>query len=125
MKFLGIDWGEKRIGLALAEAETRLALPYTTVSGLQEILKIILAQDVNVIVLGVPYKLSGLGELNPAWQKFKADLEKNTNLPLALVDERLSSKGADALPGLKNDKAGRDEVAAALILQAYLDKNLN
>ncbi|MCX6798144.1 MAG: Holliday junction resolvase RuvX [Candidatus Falkowbacteria bacterium] len=124
MTYLGIDWGEKRIGLALAEAETRLALPFKTVDNLGEIIRTIEQRDVSIIVLGLPLKLSGLGEINPEWQKFKDELEASTNLPVALIDERLSSKGADALIGSKSDKASRDEIAAAIILQEYLDKNL-
>ncbi|MFA5163349.1 MAG: Holliday junction resolvase RuvX [Patescibacteria group bacterium] len=123
MKYLGIDWGEKRIGLALADEETRLALPFKTVDSLWAVQKVISEEEVGVIVLGVPLKLSGQGKLNQFWQAFKDNLEKQSNLPLALVDERLSSKGADALFGSDKVKAGRDEIAAAVILQDFLDKN--
>ena len=123
MKYLGIDWGEKRIGLALADEETRLALPFKTVAGPGEIKRLIDQEKIDVLVLGKPLKLSGQGELNPAWQSFKEILVKEINLPLILIDERLSSQGADALFGSKNDKASRDEIAAAIILQEYLDKD--
>lgn len=123
MKYLGIDWGEKRIGLALADEETRLALPFRTVENLWAVQKVITEEKVGVIVLGVPLKLSGQGKINKLWQEFKDNLEKQTNLPLALMDERLSSKGADALFGSNKVKAGRDEIAAAVILQDFLDKN--
>ena len=122
MKYLGIDWGEKRIGLALADGETRLALPFKTVANLSELEAVVKAEKVTTLVLGLPLKLSGVGEINPLWQEFKDSLAHKFSLPLDLVDERLSSKGADALVGLSRDKAARDEVAAAIILQAYLDK---
>jgi len=122
MKYLGIDWGEKRIGLALADEETRLALPFMTVGSLAEVERVIREEEVGVIVLGQPLKLNPGSELNPRWQEFKNALEQRTRLPLNLIDERLSSKGADALFGPKSVKAGRDEIAAASILQEFLDR---
>lgn len=125
MKYLGIDWGEKRIGLALAEPELRLALPFGTVSNLQELLKVIKEEDVGVLVLGLPLKLSGQKEINSLWQSFKEALERDSSLPLVLVDERLSSRQADSLLGTYKEKASRDEISAALILQSFLDKEID
>lgn len=123
MKYLGIDWGGKRIGLALAESELKLALPYGTVSSLRELIQVIEKESVETLVLGKPLKLSGVGAINSEWLNFKNEISQACQLPLVLIDERLSSKGADALIGSKKDKAGRDEIAAAIILQEYLDKN--
>jgi len=55
-RYLGIDWGEKRIGLALADSETSLALPLTTVSGLAGVLAAIKEEGIDEIVLGSPRK---------------------------------------------------------------------
>ena len=120
-KYLGIDWGEKRIGLSLADEETKLALPFKTVSSLTAVLQVIKEEKIDVIVLGRPQKMSGLAGDNNFWLNFFDNLKKNSSQPIILIDERLSSLAADALPGLKKDKANRDEIAAALILQAYLD----
>jgi len=121
-RYLGIDWGEKRIGLALADSETGLALPLTTVSGLAGVLAAIKEEGIDEIVLGSPRKMSGAAADNPLWQEFVGALREKTACPLQLFDERLSSLAADALPGGKKDKAGRDEIAAAIILQGYLDR---
>src|SRR5680860_624401 len=110
--YLGIDWGEKRIGLAIGDSHTKLALPLTTVSSLEEI---------NYIVLGSPIKMSGEEASGKKWQDFSRSLNEKAGVPVILQDERLSSKAVDALVGQKKDKVARDEMAAALILQSYFD----
>ena len=55
------------------------------------------------------------------YNKFIEELKSKISLPIKTVDERLSSKAADALVGDKKTKASRDEIAAMLILQSYLD----
>lgn len=122
-KYLGIDWGEKRIGLATAEEELNMALPLGTVSDITGILQTINEEEITMIVLGRPYKMAGLEHnLNPDFLKFVELLESQTKLPFIQVDERLSSLAADAMGGPKKMRAGRDEIAAAIILQSYLDQ---
>jgi len=122
-KYLGIDWGEKRIGLALADAETRMALPFKTVANFKELLSVIEDEEISEIVIGQPLKMRGGNlPLSSEFSNFLNLLKKNVGVPIVLLDERLSSKAADALPGNKSEKHGRDEVAAMLILQDYLDK---
>ncbi len=122
-KYLGVDWGEKRIGLALAEEETLLSLPYDTVPDLAGVLKVIEEEEITQIIIGRPYKMTNLAhELNPVYLKFLARLQAATKIPVTEIDERLSSKEADSMGGPKNMRAGRDEIAAALILQNYLDR---
>jgi len=121
VKYLGIDWGEKRIGLATADAETNLALPFKTVSNLEEVLEIIKQDEIDIVVIGSPKKMSGQAADNPLWLNFVKQLEAKSNRPLKFLDERLSSLAADALAGESKEKAERDEIAATLILQDYLD----
>ncbi len=121
-RYLGIDWGEKRIGLAQADSETKIALPFKTAASLSEVLEIITDEEIDAIVIGSPRKMSGAIADNPLWQKFLTDLEKSVSCEIIILDERLSSLAADALEGGKKDKAARDEIAAALILQQHLDK---
>lgn len=64
-RYLGVDWGEKRIGLALAEEETSLALPFKTAANLQELLTIINSEEITDIVIGSPRKMSGESASNP------------------------------------------------------------
>jgi len=122
-KYIGIDWGEKRIGLALADEETCIALPFKTVSSLDELLMVIKEEEIDEIVLGSPKKMSGEAANNPLWLNFVEQLKAKSSKPVNFLDERLSSLAADALSGEKKDKAERDEIAATIILQDYLDSN--
>lgn len=123
-KYLGIDWGEVRIGLALADGETKLATPLKVAADLAEVLKVISEEEIDVVVVGKPVSIKNyeLQITNEKYNKFIEDLKSKINLPIELVDERLSSKAADALVGSKKTKASRDEIAAMIILQSYLDK---
>lgn len=120
--YLGIDWGEKRIGLALADGETKLALPFCTVSDLNALIKLVVKENVDVLVIGNPQKMSGAKADNPGFLSFLDRLKTLVDKEIVVIDERLSSKAADALAGGRKDKASRDEIAAALILQSYLDQ---
>ena len=122
-KYLGIDWGEKRIGLAMADEETRLALPFKTVASLADLLQVIKEEEIDEIIIGSPRKMNGDAANNPVWLNFVEQLKEKSGKKLNFLDERLSSLAADALSGEKKDKAERDEIAATLILQDYLDSN--
>jgi putative Holliday junction resolvase len=122
-KYLGIDWGEKRIGLALADEETCLALPFKTVATLNELLEVIKEEEIDEIVLGSPRKMNGDVANNPLWLSFVEELKAKGGKPVNFLDERLSSLAADALGGEKKEVASRDEIAATIILQDYLDSN--
>ena len=123
-KYLGVDWGEKRIGLAIGDSETKTAIPHKVVANLDDIIKIITEEDINELVIGQPIAKSGDdSNLRLDFLNFVKRIKKKSNLPIELIDERLTSKAADALPGDKKVKAPRDAIAAMLILQAYLDKN--
>jgi len=123
MKYLGIDWGEKRIGLAIGDSGSKLALPFGVAASLKEVLKVVKAQDIEKVVIGEPKSMSGQGDLAEAFNYFLDKLKKNLNIDIELIDERLSSKAADSLMGSKKEKASRDAIAAMIILQSYLDKN--
>lgn len=122
-KYLGIDWGEKRIGLATADSEVNLALPLKTVGSLAEVLSVIKEEEIDVVVMGTPKKMSGEVADNPAWRNFLGQLKDRGGRRVELVDERLTSLAADSLEGSEAEKAERDEIAATLILQDYLDRN--
>jgi putative holliday junction resolvase len=124
--YLGIDWGEKRIGLALADGETRLATPFATVESFSALAKTIAEENPDVLVVGKPIKMRGEADgVDPRFQEFADKLKKEfAGLKIEFFDERLTSKAADALPGGKL-KAGRDEVAAMILLQNYLDSKEN
>ncbi len=120
--YLGVDWGAKRIGLSLGDSETKMATPFKTVSGLHDLVETVNEENADVLVIGQPIKMRGIKEgLAPEYLEFIDELkDKLPGKEIVLVDERLSSKAADALPGGAL-KASRDEVAAMIILQSYLD----
>jgi len=121
-KILGIDWGAARIGLALGDSEIGLATPFGVVSDLKAVIAILKKEKIERIVIGKPIKMSGSeDQMTSGFLKFVEKLKKQTSLPLQMIDERLSSKAADALSGDKKTKAPRDAVAAMLILQTYFD----
>lgn len=124
MKYLGIDWGEKRIGLALADSETKIATPFKTVASVDEVARLVVSERIDAVVLGRPSSIKNyeLKITNENYNKFIKDLKDKITVPIELVDERLSSKAADALIGTRKTKASRDEIAAMIILQSYLDK---
>jgi RNase H-fold protein (predicted Holliday junction resolvase) len=67
--------------------------------------------------------MSGEAANNPLWLNFVEQLKAKGGKPVNFLDERLSSLAADALSGEKKEKAERDEIAATIILQDYLDSN--
>jgi putative Holliday junction resolvase len=125
MRYLGIDWGEKRIGLALGDSETKIATPFKVVGGIGEIARIVKDENIGAVVVGAPLKMRNAKlRMQDEFLEFLNSLKKKINIPVKTIDERLSSKQADALAGNKKTKAPRDAIAAMLILQNYLDRNL-
>ncbi|MFH0892063.1 MAG: Holliday junction resolvase RuvX [Candidatus Falkowbacteria bacterium] len=132
-RYLGVDWGEKRIGLALGDDETGIATPLGVVDSVAGVLDLTKEEEIDKIIIGLPVKMSGAkNETSPAFDKFVKYLRDNSGIPVEFMDERLTSKAADALlkrganplsPRLRRAGAARDSIAAMLILQAYLDKS--
>ncbi len=123
-KYLGIDWGKKRIGLAIAESETNIVMPLKVVSNLGQVLEEIKENKINVVVIGIPFRLDKM-ELNQSikddFLKFKKVLEEKSKLKVQGIDERFTSKQADRM-SLNNKRDGtRDINSAIIILQNYLD----
>jgi putative holliday junction resolvase len=139
MRALGIDYGRKRIGLALSDATGLLARPWKTLvsSGSTERVVHELVREVDtlrdesdglhVIVLGYPRRLSGdANEQTPVVEALAARLRTLTPVEVVLQDERLSSHEADRLLARserdwRKRKPLLDAAAAAVILQDYLD----
>ncbi len=138
MRVIGIDFGAKRVGLALSDPTGLLASPWQTVPGglpvaaADRIAALIagLAADsdgLEAIVVGLPRRLDGSdNDQTPVARAFAAALERLTGLPVVLQDERLSSHEADErLARTERDwrkrKTQIDAVAASIILQDYLD----
>lgn len=124
INYLGIDWGEKRIGLALADSENNTATPFKTVSSLGELLEIIKKEDLNCLVIGQPKSLEEGEVRNQRFDKFIEVLKnrlKGLNLDIFFIDERFTSLEADSIMNKKLNN-NRDSLSAMIILQSYLDK---
>ena len=122
-KYLGVDWGAKRVGLALGDNETKLASPFCVVARASEVIGIINKEKIDCLIIGQPIKMSGAKDnFTAGFEEFLDFIKDNCDIPVELIDERLTSKAADALHGTKRTKAARDCVAAMLILQSYFDR---
>ena len=138
MRALGVDYGRKRVGLALSDASGMLARPWKTlsVSGLdrqvaevtREVEALVAESDgLSVVVIGLPRRLSGeRNEQTAAVEQLAARLGPRTTVPIVLQDERLTSHEAEELLSRREKdwrkrKSQLDAVAAAVILQDYLD----
>lgn len=122
---LGIDYGSKRIGIAAADENSKVALPYKVLENknaefvLSELKKIIIAENISKIVVGLPLSLSGKeSKKTKETREFSVFLAKNVSVPIEEIDERLSSRLADTLA--RGTKGSRDIGAAMVILEDYL-----
>jgi len=131
-RWLGIDLGEARIGLALSDQLGAMAHPYKTVPAsprlADQIAELVRKEDVGGIVLGLPKNMDGT--LGPAAAKAKTFADqlraKLPDLRLVLWDERLTTVEAQRVlhTAGRNAKQSRrviDQVAAQILLQNYLD----
>lgn len=131
MALLGIDFGEKRIGVALADGP--LAVPLTTIdsAGLEadlgQIIALALEYSAELIVVGLPQSMDGsIGRQAEKVLEFAEVLAHSTDIPVDTWDERLSTVAAERMmreAGAKRDKlrANLDAMAAVVVLQAYID----
>ena len=133
MRCLGLDIGDKRIGVALSDPDEILASPLTTITRSEDgkdsgaIIDLANEHKVGVIVVGLPYSLNGsIGSQASKVMDFVDHLSVNTDIVIETCDERLSTVVANRLlreAGKRKDKVKlqRDAAAAAFILQGYLD----
>lgn len=140
MRVIGLDFGTKTVGVALSDEAGIIAQPLVTIERKHagklrqtyaQIERIIDEQDVGAIVLGYPKNMNNTeGERAEATKQFMEDLERRTGLPVILVDERLTTVEADRIleetgVAVSARKSYIDKMAAAIILQNYLDREKN
>lgn len=135
MRILGIDYGDKRLGLALSDPLGMMAMPLSVLertsdeSAIAAIEKIIAEKDVEKIIVGLPLNMNGTrGPMAEKSTKFADALGKSTGVAVELCDERLSTMSAEKalLEGdvrREKRKGLRDKIAAQIILQSYLDRH--
>lgn len=131
---MGLDIGDKRIGVALSDPQGILASPFIIIErkddavDIEAILDIVRRQEVGQIVAGLPRSMSGnIGKQAEKCQDFVRKLCQYTETPVKLSDERLTTVSAKRLMQSVNTrktkrKIRHDAIAAALILQGYLDE---
>ncbi len=133
-RVLGLDVGDRRIGLALSDSGSILASPLTIIehtTGLQDIeaiLKIAKEREVERIIVGLPRLMNG--DIGPQAQKvqtFIEEMRSHTQIPIEYRDERLTTVTAQRLKQetsskKKNRNLRYDAMAAAVILQDYLEE---
>ncbi|MHC4083859.1 MAG: Holliday junction resolvase RuvX [Planctomycetota bacterium] len=132
MRYLAIDYGNKRTGLAICDAEETIASPLTVIHGQKELLKeikdIVEAERVEAIVLGLPLNMDdSQGPQAKLVFKFADQLKANVDIPIHFQDERLSTFGAEEKIAAADFTRGKkkkrlDAVAAAEILDAFLEQ---
>ncbi len=132
-RIMAIDYGEKRIGIALSDPMRMFAKPFTVIPNsenyLQEIAKIVDEENVQKIILGLPLNLKGedsqkTKEVRAEFKKF----EKYFSIPIILWDERFTTVEANNILkkqkySVKDARKVVDKLAASLILKSYLESN--
>jgi len=130
-RILALDYGKKRIGVAISDKTNKIALGHKVIinslieESIFEISKIIETNKIKLLIIGVPLGLRNvISNQTQETLDFIEKLEKNIKIKIEKVDERYTSKLADTfLKDKKKIKIGeRDIISAKIMLQDYLDK---
>ncbi len=129
MRIMGLDAGEKRIGVAVSDPLGYIAQGISIIKreNIKELKKTVSDYNIEKIVVGLPKNMDGsIGEQGKKVLDFIEELKKEINLPILTWDERLTTKEAERVllrADLSRAKRKKviDKLAAVLILQSYLD----
>lgn len=133
MRIMGIDYGTKRIGVAVSDPSCTMAHPLDTVpvradgSHMESLKTIARNYEVSKVVIGLPYDMNGeTGESARKVIEWSREVEQALNLPVELWDERLTTSEAHELLMSFNVRGQKrrhiiDKIAASIILKSYLD----
>jgi putative Holliday junction resolvase len=133
-RILGLDPGERRVGLALSDPLGIIAQPFSVLDRdardlVEQLANIIAENDVEAVVIGLPISLDGTeGPAARAARDLGSEVEQHVECDVTFFDERFTTVQAEAAlleGGLRraDRRAVRDKVAAALMLQGYLDSH--
>ncbi|MEZ4845655.1 MAG: Holliday junction resolvase RuvX [Bdellovibrionota bacterium] len=132
MRIIGIDYGQKRVGVAMSDplGITSQPLPFipNDKNMFPQLKKLVEENQVQEIVVGLPITMKGTSsEMTIEAEKFAEDLKKHVSIPVILQDERLSTMESEKLlisadVSRKKRKEVRDSMAASIILQDYLER---
>ena len=133
MRYLAIDYGNKRIGLAICDASETISSPLTVIDAAKDpinrIVEIVAQENVGAIVVGMPLNMDdSQGPQAKVTIEFAKRLEKHVDIDILFQDERLSSfaaeeKMAPAEFSWKKKRKHLDAVAAAQILETFLENH--
>ncbi|RJR32015.1 Holliday junction resolvase RuvX [Candidatus Parcubacteria bacterium] len=134
MPILGIDYGDKKVGLAISDSKNKFALPLEIIANrgdnnlAGEISKICSRYEISRVVVGIPLTLRGKEKDYQSEQTkkilgFAKKLSERLPMPVVCEDERFTSKMASQRREKIKTKGEDHDVAAMLILQSYLDRN--
>lgn len=133
MRVLGVDLGDKRIGLALSDTEAEFAFPAGVLKShgrkrdLEALCALIVEREVGRVVVGLPRHMDGrMGPEARAAESFATALAARSGVPVDTLDERWTSRQAERIlrdqgRSARHAKQHVDEVAAAIILRTYLE----
>jgi putative Holliday junction resolvase len=127
MRYLGIDYGKKKIGLAIGDDDSGIASPAEVMVNdgdeVQKIIALVKTEGIEAVVVGVP---GAVGEFHSSYQlkitkAFIDRLRSKLDLPVHEVDEKFTSVESQRIQDESGTGAKEDALAAMLILQEYLD----
>ena len=131
---MGVDYGDKRIGIALTDALCIISSPYEVYpnkgeeDALNHLVDIVKKYNVDGIAMGLPLNMDGTeGERALIHREFGEKLEKLSNVKVSFIDERLTSAEAEEIlisSGVRREKRKEliDKIAAQIILQTYMNQ---
>ena len=128
-EILGIDYGEKRIGISISMLNKKIAVPHSIIeysnkeNAINEINEIVAKNKIKLVVLGIPKTLKNeIGFKAKEVLLFRDSLQKKINIDIELEDERLST--VQALKSINKNSKNKyvDDSSAAIILNNYLEK---
>ena len=134
MRLIGIDYGERRVGVAISDPFGSIALGVDTLEvtslkdAVAKVCEVCREKDVSTVVVGLPLNMNSTrGPMVDRVERFVSELSEATGLPVVTYDERLSSAMVertllDADMSRNKRKGVRDKLAAQVILQGYLDR---
>jgi putative Holliday junction resolvase len=132
MRYLAIDYGDKRTGLAICDAAETIVSPLTVIHGQKDLLKkiadVVETENVEAVVLGLPLNMDdSQGPQAKRIFKFADQLKAHIDIPIHFQDERLSTFSAEEKLAAADFTRGKkkkrlDAVAAAQILEAFLEQ---
>ena len=132
MKLLGIDFGTKRTGIAVAETPSLLTFPLRTFAEsdidilIEKIVDVVKEEGSEKVIVGIPYRLTGsgtVGQTEQAVLDFVEKLQKKIAIPVITEDERMTTAAVERIrkdAGISKEKFDKDAAAAAAILETYI-----